>query len=989
MTLLFAPRTGPRIFGLPPGVDFGRALRDGLDARLGSQPPETIAQVEIWVNTQRARRMLREAFAEGPARLLPRIRVVTELANDPPAPLALPPEVAPLRRKLDLARLIRALTAAGPKVEAETAVFDLADSLSELLDELLGEGLDPACLGRVNADRHAAHWQRSMRFLEILGRYVAAFGLSGTQGRMRAAAEAWAARWAATPPAHPVIVAGSTGSRAATRTFMQAVARLPQGALVLPGFDFDLPPSVWNRLEAAEAGSADHPQHGFRKLVDVLGLDPSVVELWHDSTAPVPERNALISLALRPAPVTDQWRAEGKALAGRVSGAFATLDWVEAPDPRAEARVIAFALREAAETGQRAALITPDRSLARRVTAELDRWRLIPDDSAGRPLGLTPPGTFLRHLADSTGEPMTPERLLILVKHPLVASAPGRRSPHGILARRLERERMRGGPPLIDWTELAAWAAAVGGEASHWMKWLHATLGPLAIARHDTLEAHIVRHRLTAERLAAGPDDTPGHVLWEKDAGIEARALMDELARHADSGETISTAEYRSLLVSQMAARDVPEEAAVTDSGIAIWGTLEARVQSADLVILGGVNEGIWPRHPQPDPWLSRGLRAEIGLPDPEIQVGLSAHDFQQAVCAAQVILTRATRDAEAPTVASRWLLRLENLMAGLGAEGRNALDAARARGKLRLTQAAMLDTPPDDLARRPSMRPAQRPSPRPPLSARPDRLSVTQVETLVRDPYAIYASKVLNLEPIEPPGREADALARGSALHLALHRFIDATSEGLPENARAILMEIVAATLAETTPWPAIRAIWGARMERSADWFIAGEAERRARGRPARREVRGTCTAEIAGRPFSVHATADRLDVTPSGPVAIYDYKSGGVPSAKEAGAFHLQLPLEAVIAARGGFEGIAAAWPTHLELIGLGQRKSLVLDSDPDVLAETWQHLTNMIAHYRNPDVGFTARLRPQLQSYASDYDHLSRRGEWADGDDPQGTS
>ncbi len=989
MTWLFAPAGGPRVFGLPPGIDFGRALRDGLDARLAGQPPEAVARVEIWVNTQRARRMLAEAFAEGPARLLPRIRVVTELAVDPMAPVALPPEQPPLRRKLELARLIRALVAAEPRVAAETAVFDLADSLAELLDELQGEGLDPACLGSVDTDRHAEHWQRSLRFLEILREYVAESGTSGIQGRMRAVAAGWAEAWSEAPPDHPVIVAGSTGSRAATRTFMAAVARLPQGALVLPGLDFDLPSPVWQRLDAKDAGAADHPQHGFRRLAEMLGFDPASVPAWHDAPPPVPERNALVSLALRPAPVTDQWRSDGRALAGRLGSALENLDWVEAPDPRSEARVIALALREAAETGQRAALITPDRSLARRVTAELDRWRLLPDDSAGRPLGLTPPGTLLRHLADCAGQPLTPESLLILLKHPLVASAPGGRSTHGPLVRRLEREKLRGGAPVIDWQDLAFWAATTGDGAAAWIGWLEGALVPLSRAGRAELQVHVTRQRTAAERLAAGPEAAEMHGLWDKDAGAEARALMEDLALHADAGEAMSAVEYRALLMSQMAARDVPEEAVVTDAGIAIWGTLEARVQSADLVILGGINEGIWPRHPQPDPWLSRGLRAEIGLPSPEVQVGLSAHDFQQAICAARVILTRATRDAEAPTVASRWLLRLGNLLAGLGPEGAAALEAARDRGAKRLAQAASLDRPPVDLMRRPSMQPARRPSPRPPLAARPNRLSVTQIETLVRDPYAIYAKKVLDLRPLDPPGRQADALARGSALHAALERFVDVTAGGLPEDARDILAQSVVRALDETTPWPAVRAIWASRMDRAADWFLREEAVRRMRGRPAAREVRGEHSTEIAGRPFTIHATADRLDVTPDGRVAIYDYKSGGVPSAKEAAAFHLQLPLEAIIAAAGGFAGLAAAQVAHLELIGLGARKSLLLDPDPEALAETWAHLKDLITRYRHPQTGFTARLRPQLERYVSDYDHLSRKGEWADGDEPEGAA
>ena len=338
-----------------------------------------MARVEIWVNTRRAARALTTLLASGPARLLPRIRVVTELAADPLGPLDLGPPVSALRRQLDLARLVGALAAAEPQLASGTAVFDLADSLAELLDELEGEGIAPAAFagGRGGRARGALAAQPALP--RAARGYLVAAGPAAGQGRMRAAAEALAGAWALAPPAHPVIVAGSTGSRGATRAFMAAVARLPQGALVLPGLDAGLPPSVWERLGADDPGAADHPQHGFRGLADALGFDPDGgARLASGASRRRPERNALVSLALRPAPVTDQWRSEGAALAGSLGAACAGLAWVEAPDPRGEALAIALRLREAAETGARAALVTPDRDAG------------APGDRRARPLGTDP-----------------------------------------------------------------------------------------------------------------------------------------------------------------------------------------------------------------------------------------------------------------------------------------------------------------------------------------------------------------------------------------------------------------------------------------------------------------------------------------------------------------------------------------------------------------------------------------------------------------------
>ena len=965
---LFPPSAGPRVFGLPPGVDFAAALVAGLDARLAGQPPEAAGRVEIWVNTRRAQRALAAAFAAGGARLLPRIRVVTELADD--ASAGLPPPVPALRRKLELARLIAARAMAEGERSAEAASFDLADSLAELLDEMQGEGRPLDAFAAVDAGEHAAHWQRSLRFLTLIADYAAAAGPAGTQARMRAAAEALAALWAVAPPARPVIVAGSTGSRAPTRAFMAAVARLPQGALVLPGLDPGLPPAVWDRLAEGEPGAADHPQHGFRRLAAALGFDPGAVPAWHPSAPPNPARNALVSLALRPAPVTDQWRAEGGALRPSLAAAAEGLTWIEAPDEKREALAIALLMREAAEHGTRAALVTPDRTLARRVAAELDRWGLIPDDSAGRPLALTPPGILLRLVAALPGAALTPEALLALVKHPLVAGAT--RGPHLRLVERFELKELRGGPPWVRWDELGRFAAEVGDGAPGWLGWLSAALEPLAGAGRAPLAEHVARHRAVAEALAAGPGGG-GHGLWAKGAGAAALALIEALAAEADAGGIVGPQEYRALFQSLIAAREVPEEAVVAHPGLAIWGTLEARVQAADRLILGGLDEGVWPRLPGADPWLDRALRRQLGLPSPEAQVGLAAHDFQQAAGAREVVLTRAVRDAEAPTVASRWLLRLENLLAGLPPEGPEALAAARARGARWLALADRVAAP------EASVPPARRPAPRPPAAARPARLSVSDVDRLVRDPYAVYARKVLGLRPLDPPGRKADPLTRGNAIHAALDAFVARTLGGLGADADAVFRATVREAFDREAPWPAVNALWTARLMRAARWFLDGEAGRRAAGTPAAREVAGSRLLD--GTAVTITARADRIDRTAGG-WAIYDYKSGSTPSRADAAARYLQLPIEAAIAAAGGFEALAAGPVERLELIRFGGKEPEAIPLDPAAVAAIWARLSGLVGHYLDEGAGFVARLRPS--EYPGDHDHLSRWGEWADGDE-----
>lgn len=963
---MFDPSPDPRVFALPLGVDFAGRFVDGLLARLEGQPPEALARVVIYTNTRRSARRVEDILCADGARLLPDIRVITDLSGDPGADL--PAAIPPLRRRLILARLVAAYVEQQPDVAPESAVFDLASSLGTLLDSFQGEGVALEALHTIDTGHQSAHWQRSLRFLEILGDYWGNHrpeNAPDPEERQRAVAEGYARLWQIAPPAHPVIVAGSTGSRGATALFMQAVAKLPQGAVVLPGYDYDMPDAAWEEVRA------DHPQYGFRALRKRIGF--TTPPLWHGAPPAAPARNRLVSLALRPAPVTDQWLSEGPPLAPDLAQACTGMTLLEAPSPQAEAGAIAIRLRLAAEAGQRAALVSPDRMLTRRVTAALARWHIEPDDSAGHPLPLTPPGIFLRRIAALAARPLTPLDLLVLLKHPLCGGGGEARARHLDWTRQLEMQVLRGGPPVVDWAALAVWADGDAGQQA-WVANLRRTLAPLAQTPESLpLADWLALHRETADALSAGGGETAP--LWEKEAGKAAAATFDALEQEAPFGSTITAVQYRALFQSVLSQSEVREEAFLPHPGIAILGTLEARVQTADLVILGGLNEGVWPAMPDPDPWMSRDMRARIGLPLPERQTGLSAHDFQQAIAAQEVVLSRAIRDGESPTVASRWLIRLENLLEGLKPEGVTALASMRARGAELLALETALETPEKTVPAAP------RPSPAPPVAARPDQLSVTRIETLIRDPYAIYADRILRLRALDPPGREADALTRGTVLHRVLELFVEQTMEGLPEDAETLFLDISQRVLEQEVPWPAARHLWLARLRRIAPWFVETEQQRRQQGHPLGLEVTGK--RRMLSPRFTLTAKADRIDAAPNGALNIYDYKSGKLDSLKKIKPFAVQLPLEGAIAQDGGFESIAPSKIGRLELIGLNGQQTLDLGFEDAEIAEFWDRLQELVTAYADPAQGYTARPRPERLSYASDYDHLSRYGEWQDGD------
>jgi len=975
---MFETDPAPRLYGLAPGVDFPRALVAGLRARLGDAPPEALARVQIIVNTRRMARRLRDILDAGPPALLPRLSLVTDLGEGWQAG-RLPPPAPRLRRQLELSQLVSALLDRAPDIAPRSAVFGLADSLADLIDEMHGEGVAPETIAALDIADQSGHWARIKRFLAIVRPFFDSDAdAPDPEARQRRVVAALIDAWAAHPPQHPIIVAGSTGSRGATHMLMQAVARLPQGAVVLPGFDFDAPAHAWEAL-ADPLTSEDHPQYRFARLMQGAGIASVEVRPWYDGPPPCAARNRLVSLALRPAPVTDQWLRDGPRLAN-IPEAMADVTLLEAPDTRREALAIAMRLRAAAEEGITAALITPDRTLTRQVTAALDRWRILPDDSAGQPLHLSPPGRLLRHVADLFADRTGADALLAVLKHPLTHSGAGR-GTHLRLTGLLEHHLRRHGPPYPDTDGLRGWAAARQEDEpalARWIEWVCACL----IDRHrpgpDPLAALVTAHRALAERIARGAEAPEGAgTLWDKAAGEEARAAMDELAAEAGAGGALTPQDYARLVHDALAAREA-RDPVEPHPRIRIWGTLEARVQGANLLILGGLNEGGWPDAPPPDPWLNRALRLQAGLLLPERRIGLQAHDFQQAIAAREVWLTRSLRSSDAQTVVSRWLNRVQNLLGGLPEQGGpGALAAMRARGRDWLHRAALLEEP-GEVPR------AARPAPCPPTVLRPERLSVTEIQTLVRDPYAIYARHILRLRPLDPLMKVPDALLRGTVLHAILEQFIDETRASPERLTHRALMEKTETILAQTVPWADARALWLARMERVADWFIAQEIARRAGATPAALERRGRMS--LADPAFTLAAKADRIDIDPQGRALIYDYKTGTPPSQKQQAEFDKQLLLTAAMIERGDFDALGPMPVRRAAYIGMGSKPGEIdAPLDAETTAQVLAGLARLIAAYDDRDTGYVSLRAPYRAGVRGEYDQLARHGEWDITDPP----
>ncbi|MCU4652482.1 double-strand break repair protein AddB [Roseibacterium sp. SDUM158016] len=982
MTRIFEPAVTPRIFATALGVDFCAALIAGLDARLEGQPPEAIARVEVHVANARMQRRLQALYLARGAGFLPRIRTVAALSEA--GDLAgLPPAMPPLRLRLKLADLVRRLIDSDPELAPRAAIYPLADSLADLMGEMFEERVTPEMIAALDMGTQSRHWARSQAVLAVVEEFFGADAALTGEARQAQLVDRLSRQWAEAPPEHPVIVAGSTGSRGATARLMQAVARLPQGAVVLPGLDRDMPQEIWARLlderRRAGLGGEDHPQYRLARVAEAAGLAPAEIPEWAPAMEPASAaRNAMVSLALRPAPVTDQWREEGPKLAD-LPDALARVTLLEAPSPQTEATAIALGLREAAERGIRAALVSPDRVLTRQVAAALDRWGILPDDSGGEPLGLTTPGRFLRMVAEAQCGPMDAEMLVALLSHPLCHSGV-ERGPHLRFSREFELDALRGRVAFAVPATLADWAAARTGadrdEALAWAGWVASVLlgprhtAPLPFA--DRVAAHVAM----AEALAAGPGQDGSGGLYDKDAGEAAAKLVSDLTVEAGSGGLMNARDYADFftaLAADREARSVLRPHAL----IQVWGTLEARVQGADLLILAGLNEGAWPAAPKADPWLNRPLRDTAGLRLPDRVIGLSAHDFQQAIAAPEVWICRARRDAETDTVASRWLNRITNLLEGASETSKAALEQMRNRGECWIALAEAVLRP---AAHVPA---APRPAPAPPVAARPRQISVTEVETLIRDPYAVYARRVLGLRPLDPLRPQPDAAGRGSTLHDILDRFCAAFPDTLPKDAEAELLRIADAVLEDAAPWPAARRLWHARLARVAPWFLSTEAERRDFAASWLREARGAWA--LPGLGVTLVGKADRIDRLPDGRVAIYDYKSGKPPTEKEERAFSKQLWLEAAMAAEGAFGEEGPLQTARIAYIGLGAQPEIIAhDPAPSDLAEITGGFRRLIGHFLSPSKGYPSRRALKNVRWSGDYDQLARYGEWDETED-----
>ncbi|MBD8066373.1 double-strand break repair protein AddB [Devosia sp. PTR5] len=1002
------------LFSIPPHVPFLPALVEGvMDGRLlggwAQSGPFWLSDVTIILPTQRARQALATAFSNHPGfvGLLPDIRTFGgDEADEEPF---LPPFEAPplpkatsrLERRMTLSHLVAgwAGTEAGrqafatPPTAAE--IFGMAEALGTLIDDLLIEERSAGDIRAVGAEMGPElgnYWQQTLTFLDIALR-----AWPDQQGEGRADAAALRRlrldRQAMAAPLlfgdRPVIAAGSTGSIPATARLLAAIARLPRGVVVLPGLDTTLDGDAHAALLDPSNNPQGHPQYGLAHLLRDLGAGPAQVETLGPATHP---RTQLVRLALALTADTADWARHRFAPEG-LDAALDGVSIIAARTEDEEARAIALLARAALEESKTVGIVTPDRNLARRIAAELARFDIFVDDAAGVPLFHSPAGRLARQILQVAAGGCAAVDVMALLRNR--GALVGRdRSTIAKLADDIELGLLRGQrlAPGLEGLRRSL-EANLSRSTERVARRLSADDGAAIGALLDELSAALAP-LLTLVKAADLDGPALAEGLWAAMEAISDGAPLrgkDELRDWAKAVADLANRGHRFVPVAMDAVLNALMEGVSVRNrlerrqDIAIWGQLEARLMSPDVMILAALNEDKWPGPADPGPWLSRGMRIKAGLEPPERQQGLAAHDFAQAMGNATVILAYAQRLGGSPALPSRLLQRLDAFI------GEEAAKLMRQHGQRWLSDAQRIDAV-DRVAS------AGRPAPNPPAAQRPRRISVTEVETLMRSPYDLYAKYVLGLRPLDALGEEPDARERGTVVHAIFARFVAEGHDPAGVDALDRLMEIARAEFAALEAVGERKELWLRRFSSAAEQFLAFETERAQRVRHRHAEVNGSWLLPMA-EPVRIEGRADRVDELIDGTLEIMDFKTGSPPAPAAMRAFEApQMPVEALIAQAGGMAGVAAAPSSALTYvkIALGPdafRPSRFATPDAmdlmDAAEEIGRRLQGHVELFLLRDTPMPARLLPlRTQRFAGAYDHLARVAEWTsvdDGEDP----
>lgn len=1068
--------SNPRLFTCPLGVDLLDALTDALftgqliEGFFPSADPLKFAATTIYVPTRRAKQALThkimQRFSHDQALhgvLLPKIIPLADAgdeeglfadhAHEPTLLHALSPEISPIERRLILATLIvawgKALGKAALPLQLDNkdeasiepllvpaSISDacaMAGDLARLLDDMTLWQADFRDLELLPEERFDDYFKITSEFLRIASEQwpaiLSELNLSDPTSRRDALLRQEVARLRKSGSSDPIIIAGSTGTLPSTALFLQAVANLPQGAVILPALDTRLDEPTFCALQQmlkSDSAAHTHPQAILARLLKNMNVPVQDVVLLGQASNTLLMREKLLSEALRPAETTDLWIEPAHSLSDVERDiALSGVQVVVAQDEREEALAIALAMRETLEQPHATvALITPDRTLAERVSAELTRWNIQASDSAGKALMRTKVGAFAA-LVSEVMYAQKPAHIQALLAHPL-ARCGLTQAQHAQVSAVLSSGVFQGLVPDHGFETLQKHLSAQAHAAKHDKR------SPYPIKRlepsHWMLADDFLSSVHQAFQTALSGDDNRSISDWAKihtyvcdvlskdeqgvslidieNGAIQWRELMLELTQALqDMGQldlTLTAFEYHQLVSAFLREIKVPLNEAYTTAPnqehprVFIWGLLEARLLRANRVIIGGLDEHIWPPAAKPDAFLTRSMRLALGLPPPEQRIGQTAHDFVSAMGVEDVILTRAHKRGSSPTVESRFMQRLAACV------GEHAWLKTKVRGQKYLEFARELDRAEHTLS-------IKRPAPYPSAELQPQTLSVTEIETLIRDPFAIYAKHVLKLHKLEGMRHELLPRDYGSWLHGLLEAY--ALCANTSDNSWQAILEQACLPY---QGFPQTLALWQGRSAPVLQAYETWHAQQCLEAKHIIVEAYGRIPMTLSdGTSFILRGSADRIQITQEG-AHIIDFKTGAPPSNPQiTRGLSPQLTLEAAMLKRGGFEALSNFSPFYsaensvqLSYIKLGgserfkhipvkpalstkakakakednQDPQAILPTLDDMIESHWTNLAELLMRYRMGEMAFVPHKMPLETSWVGDYDHLSRFKEWS---------
>ena len=989
----------PRLFTIPPASPFLEVLAGKIleGFPLNGQPQPSLADWTVLLPTRRAAREFTKIIIHMAGRkaiLLPKVRAIGDLDEEPDRGFLTdsigPTPISQTGLLFLLQKLISHWASKNPDLALAQSInispsqrLGLALSLRSLIHQLDTQEIDLTNLGQAYDLELSEHREAILGLLELIQSDLS----SNLDQLQKATFATWrnrmlrreAQRLNDQQASKPIVAAGSTGTIPATRSLLLAIARQPMGAVVLPGLDQTLDETSWKNL------SPEHAQFAMKNLIEEFNVKRDEVQrLGAGDTA----QEFLQAELLRPTSTAEIWSQSLPGNANTLQKATGHIKLIEARERHLEARSIALIMRRTlvVSNDKTAALITPDRNLAARVKNELQRWNISIDDSAGQPLSKFGIASACHALGQVVLQNFAATSLFDFLKHPDVSSKFLFADKSSVL-KAMEVALLRNGAvgeglAGISQAFARAKEGKEKGERLHplaasldeksWLdmektlQFLTQVLSPLQESRNTSFADCLAKFMAVLKNLC------PAH----ETATAEDLAFSEIEKQLREDSDYFPDCDMRGFLVNLLHILETTpyRSPAKTHPRLTILGTLEARLLPADIVILGGLNEGIWPPDPDPGPWLNRPMRRILDLAQPEREIGLAAHDFAQGLGYPEVYLTWSKRISGTPKNPSRWILRLRNLFSAAGLPDQHCEDMMWTQ------QAELLDEA--------VMQPLNKPRASPPVESRPTRFSVTEIENLLRDPYGMYAKKVLSLVPFESLAEKSDPRLRGTLFHAAIANWTSRLNSSACSDSLQLLQEAGRAVMLPLMNDPEVAAFWMPAFGRMADWL--SETDGRLRENVVRlfSEVGGRMTFPVGSIQHVLTARADRIDVLSSGGARIIDYKTGEVPTPAQVNSgFSPQLFLEAAILQSGGFKDLGPMSISELLYIKLSAgrdpgelqyvpNKQIAIDEKAKLELEG---LKAHLASYQTLETAYLPRRAPKTEIQVMAYDHLSRFAEW----------